>query len=152
MYWFWAKVSEDFQYLLGNVVIVDNMDNAIEISKKEITPIKYVTLEGEIISTAGAVTGGRFKNKSANILERRGEIAELENTIKELEKQKAETLKNWGIPKVIDAAKKNLNEVTANLREKEVELLNKSNQVDILNKSIEDFYKWKCRGKLLWKT
>lgn len=137
---FEPKFQKIFEYLLGNVVIVDNMDNAIEISKKGNNSIKYVTLEGEIISTAGAVTGGRFKNKSANILERRGEIAELENTIKELEKQKVETLKKTEeYQKVIDVAKKNLNEVTASLREKEVELLNKSNQVDILNKSVEDF-------------
>ena len=38
-----------------------------------------VTLEGELLSAGGSMTGGAFKN-SSNLLGRRREIEELENT------------------------------------------------------------------------
>ncbi len=75
------KYKNVFGYLLGNVVIVDNIDNAVNISKKTDSVAKFVTLDGELINAGGAMTGGRFKNKSANLLERRGEIETLAKEI-----------------------------------------------------------------------
>ena len=69
-------------YLLARVVVVDDMDHAIKISKIS-EGMKVVTLEGEIINAAGAITGGRHKNKTADILQRKSEIQELERIIKE---------------------------------------------------------------------
>lgn len=65
------------EYLLGNVVVMDNIDQAVSLLQKMNTRHKLVTLDGEIINASGAMTGGRYKNKSANILERRTEILQL---------------------------------------------------------------------------
>ena len=67
-------------YLLSKTLVVDNIDNAIKINKKYGFSMKIVTLEGELLNPGGSMTGGAFKN-SSNLLGRRREIIDLENTI-----------------------------------------------------------------------
>ncbi len=74
------------EYVLGNVAIIDNIDNAIEAARLH-GPHKLVTLDGEVINSAGAITGGSFKNNTANILSRKAEKQELTRNIKALEKE-----------------------------------------------------------------
>ena len=76
------KYEQIIANLLGRVAVVDNMDNAIAISKEQ-TGLRLVTLDGEIISGSGAITGGKYKNKTANILDRKAEIAALEKKLQE---------------------------------------------------------------------
>ncbi|MBQ9815609.1 MAG: chromosome segregation protein SMC [Lachnospiraceae bacterium] len=73
-------------YLLGRIVVVDNIDNALAIARKYRYSIIIVTLDGELLNRGGSITGGAFKNKS-NLLGRRREIEELENKIAESRKQ-----------------------------------------------------------------
>ena len=70
-------------YLLGKVLVVDNIDHAIAIAGKYRHSIRMVTQEGESLSPGGSMTGGAFKNNS-NLLGRRREIEELEKKVKEL--------------------------------------------------------------------
>ncbi len=79
-------------YLLCRVIIADNMDNAISISKKRVGGFRIVTLDGEIISSSGAITGGKYANKTANLLDRKKEIQELSDAISKL-KEAFETAK-----------------------------------------------------------
>lgn len=76
-----------FQYLLGRVVVVDTMDHAVAISKKDRSGLRFVTLDGEIINASGAITGGKYKNATANLLERKNEILQLEKKIVSLEEE-----------------------------------------------------------------
>ena len=74
-----------FNYLLGRVAVVDNMDSAIALSKIGGNGIRFVTLDGEIINAGGAITGGRYKNASANLLARKSEIAALAEQVETLQ-------------------------------------------------------------------
>ena len=74
------------EYMLGNVAVIDTLDNAIAIARKHL-PHKLVTLEGEVINSAGAITGGSLKSNTANILTRKAEKEELAKKIASLEKQ-----------------------------------------------------------------
>ncbi len=65
------------RYLLGKVLVVDQIDHAIAIAKKYHHSLRMVTIEGESLSPGGSMTGGAFKNNS-NLLGRRREIEELE--------------------------------------------------------------------------
>ena len=65
------------RYLLGRVVVADTIDNAIALARKYKYTLRIVTLEGELLSAGGSMTGGAFKN-SSNLLGRRREIEELE--------------------------------------------------------------------------
>lgn len=68
---------------LGRVLVIDNLKNAIEIARKA-RGFRLVTLEGDVINAGGSITGGAYKNKSANILERKAEITELAQKEEEL--------------------------------------------------------------------
>jgi len=86
------KYQNIFDYLLGRVAVVADMDTAIKMSKMTDTGLRFVTLEGEVVNASGAITGGRYKNNTANLLERKNEVAKLENDIK-LREHDLETLK-----------------------------------------------------------
>ena len=73
--------------LLGRTLIVENMDTAIQIAKLNSYSFRIVTLEGDIISNTGAITGGSVQTKTVNILGRSGEIEELQEKIKEINKR-----------------------------------------------------------------
>ena len=70
--------------LLGRTLIVENMDTAIQIAKLNSYSFRIVTLEGDIVSNTGAITGGSVQTKTVNILGRSREIEDLEQAIKEI--------------------------------------------------------------------
>ena len=73
--------------LLGRTVVVKDMDTAISLAKKDKYSFRIVTLQGDIISSTGSISGGSVQQKSVNILGRSREIEELEKDLKKLEKQ-----------------------------------------------------------------
>lgn len=76
-----VEVSSAYQevvnHLLGRVLVVDQMDHALALARKFQYTLRIVTLEGELFSAGGSITGGAFKSNS-NLLSRRREIEELE--------------------------------------------------------------------------
>ena len=74
------KFNSLIGHLLGRIVVTDNIDNAIKISRKYKQSLKIVTLEGELINPGGAMTGGAFRN-SSNLLGRRRELEEIDEEI-----------------------------------------------------------------------
>lgn len=73
------------KYLLGRILVVDNIDNALAIAKKYKYSLRIVTLEGEQLNPGGSMTGGAFKN-SSNLLGRRREIEELKKNVADASK------------------------------------------------------------------
>ncbi len=69
--------------MLGRILVVDHVDNAVKIARKYGYGIRMVTLEGELLVPGGAISGGAFKNNS-NLLGRRREIEELEKSVRSL--------------------------------------------------------------------
>ncbi|WP_167956680.1 chromosome segregation protein SMC [Anaerosporobacter faecicola] len=67
-------------YLLGRIVVVDTIDHAITISKRYNYSLRIVTVEGELLSPGGSMSGGAYKN-SSNLLSRRREIEEIESKV-----------------------------------------------------------------------
>ncbi len=68
--------------MLGRIMVVDHVDNAVKIARKFDYGIRMVTLEGELLVPGGAISGGAFKNNS-NLLGRRREMEELEKKVKQ---------------------------------------------------------------------
>ena len=62
--------------LLGRTVIVENIDNAISMSKRYGNRFKIVTLDGQVMNPGGSMTGGSV-NKEAGILSRANELEKL---------------------------------------------------------------------------
>ncbi len=74
------KYSGIAKYLLGRIVVVDEVDHAITLARKYRYTLRIVTLEGEQLNPGGSMSGGAFKN-SSNLLGRRRELAELEKAL-----------------------------------------------------------------------
>lgn len=83
------KVEKEYEelakYLLGRTVVVDHIDHAIALAKKFQYSLRIVTLEGESLNAGGSMTGGAFKN-SSNLLGRRREIEEIEESLEKIKK------------------------------------------------------------------
>lgn len=75
------KYTKIIDYALGRTLICSNMDSAFKIAKMIGYKYKIVTLEGEVLNSGGALTGGSIKGKTSNILSRKREIEEIENRI-----------------------------------------------------------------------
>lgn len=88
--WAYEEVDCDPKYrdvcdrLLGNVLIVDNLEHANEAAKRLRYQIKIVTLEGDIVHIGGSMTGGIQRNQSTAITVRE----ELNGLINQLQAQK----------------------------------------------------------------
>lgn len=76
------KYSSVAKAMLGRIMVVDHVDNAVKIARKYNYGIRMVTLEGELLVPGGAISGGTFKN-SSNLLGRRREMEELSISVKE---------------------------------------------------------------------
>ncbi len=72
--------------LLGKTVIAQNMDIGIALAKENGYSFRIVTLDGDIITTTGAMSGGSVSKKTVNIL---GRSKQIENLAKEIEQIKA---------------------------------------------------------------
>lgn len=72
--------------LLGRSLVVDNIENALKLARKYNYSLRIITLEGELLSSGGSLSGGAYKNAS-NLLGRRREIEELERLVSNLQKE-----------------------------------------------------------------
>lgn len=79
-----VKIAPDYQavavHLLGRILVVDHIDHALAIAKKFHYSLRIVTLEGELLTPGGAMTGGAYKN-SSNLLGRKRELDELNQQV-----------------------------------------------------------------------
>ena len=73
--------------LLGNVLVVDTLQNANEAAKRLRYAYKIVTLDGDIVHTGGSMTGGVTKNQSTPVTMRQ----ELDTINSKIEGQKIKT-------------------------------------------------------------
>lgn len=105
--------------MLGRIVVVDNVDNAVKIARKFDYGIRMVTLEGELLVPGGAISGGAFKNNS-NLLGRRREMDELEKKVKKL----SEDIKTYN--QKIEDTKSKRNKLRMDLEALKTEMQRKS--------------------------
>ena len=116
-----VSVKEEYRaltaYLLGRVLVADTIDHAIAIARKYRHSLRIVTLEGELLSPGGSMSGGAFKN-SSNLLGRRREMEELEAACKKA-LMTVDTIqqKQVGEEKALEAGKRELSVTGQKLQE-----------------------------------
>ncbi len=113
-----SKYKDVAKSMLGRIMVVDHVDNAVRIARKFDYGIRMVTVEGELLVPGGAISGGAFKNNS-NLLGRRREMEDLENAIKALQK------KIDDIQAEIEEDKKKRNTLRMDLEAKKTEIQRK---------------------------
>ena len=100
-----VKYREIVKYLLGAVVVAEDIDSAAAIAKKYGYRVKVVSLDGQVVNPGGSLTGGSLV-KSAGLLSRSGDIKTLENDVLKLTEKANETEKAFNEAKEAAAAVK----------------------------------------------
>jgi len=91
------KYEQIILNLLGRTVIVENMDTAIKVSRENGHNFKIVTIDGDIISQTGSMTGGSVNKKTVKILGRSKEIEDLANQIENMTVKYSDMCRTLGI-------------------------------------------------------
>ncbi len=127
-----------FASLLGRVVVVDNIDNAIAMSKKFGYKFKTVTLEGDVFNAGGSISGGSV-NKQSGFLSRASEIktltAEISALMRDIKKLEEET---ESYKSDIELSKSQIDNFIPLVREYEDEILKAENTLKLLNETISN--------------
>lgn len=116
-----VKIQPEYQsvaeHLLGRILVADHIDHALAIAKKYKYSIRIVTLEGELLTPGGAMTGGAYKN-SSNLLGRKRELDELNKIVDEHSRQIYEAEKQeQELRNVRDALKEEKETLSTKLQE-----------------------------------
>ncbi|MFO7887497.1 MAG: chromosome segregation protein SMC [Eubacteriales bacterium] len=151
------KYNNIFKFLLGRTIICRDINSGIKIAKSISYSTNIVTLEGEIIYSGGAITGGS-KKKTNNLIGREEEISSLKNEKKKLETTKVqikekiekylkslkevkgflekENLRLENLVKEREKNEINLTNFKTNLHNKESEKIELKNKIEVNNKNI----------------
>jgi chromosome segregation protein len=110
-------------YLLGDIVVVEDLRTALDLWRQTKTRKTLVTLDGEVIDPHGVVTGGSRESAVAGVLSQKREMRELEEVVARLDQDYQETLARHvstkqGLADAIAA----LDQAVAEIRRDEVDL------------------------------
>ena len=89
------------KFLLGRVLIAENMDAAIKAAKANNYRLRIVTLEGELINPGGSITGGSSRHKESGFLSRKNEIILAKENVDNINRQILTTQENIETSEVI---------------------------------------------------
>ncbi len=89
-----SKYRPAIDALLAKVLVAKDIDSALTASKAAIGWGKIVTLDGEVVSPSGAMTGGAAPGKGVHLLGRKQEIGRLESQVKDHQSKAADLAKS----------------------------------------------------------
>ena len=78
------KYETAMRHLLGNTLVIEDLDAAIALTRRSRPIARLVTLDGEVINTSGAITGGQTNQKQSGLLSRARDLETLEDEIGQL--------------------------------------------------------------------
>ncbi len=86
-----VKTEQQFrpviESLLGSTVVCDNLDNAVNLAKRTSYSFRIVTLEGDVLSPQGSMSGGSKKSNDSSLLSKENEIKALTENIEKRTKE-----------------------------------------------------------------
>ncbi len=116
--------------LLGNVVMVQDLDAAVKMHEDEKFNSITVTRNGEMIDAQGLVTGGSLEKNSSGLLARNREIEALTKTVSRLQDEMQEAQKDIDQLKItLSERKDQLQQIEKTTRD--IEMANNNRQKDI---------------------
>ena len=132
------NLSEVVDYLLGRTVIVRDLDCGVALKKRSGGAFHIATLQGDIISTGGSMSGGSLKKGGFSLLGREREIKELSAAQSESEKPLAD-MKAACLQKERELLQcdMQIDGFRQALREREVEATRGAEQLEIIRRDAE---------------
>ena len=121
------------QNLLGNVIVMKDLNSANKISKVINNKYKIVTLDGDIVNPGGSITGGSVKSKSSILNSK----YELEEVIQKLSKNQNDLTILEDSINIIDekysSLDKKKNDILSNINTNSILLKERNNKKEELN-------------------
>lgn len=149
------KYDNIYKGLLGNTVIVNNMQTAIKISKQADINFKIVTIDGDVMNPTGAMTGGSRKNTDNTLISYKRNLKELEenilqetNTLESIAFDRKNKINEINKVKAILAStEKEYSDLSSNVSKNELVLRNKEEAVSNLKDEINELEKNIAKNK-----
>ncbi len=133
------QIDNVISNLLGGTVIVDTLATAVDLAQNNRFSFKIVTLEGDVVSTQGSLTGGSKKNEVTNLISREREIETLTAEIEKLETKLYEYRNKIDYLNVdLNASKSTEKKIAAQKNEIEIRLAKEQERFDALNKDLQE--------------
>jgi len=83
-----AKHRPVVDSVLGRVVVTEDIDAALQLARTRGWS-RMVTLDGEVVHSSGAVTGGASSRQTTGLVQRKAELTEVEDKLQKLQKNLA---------------------------------------------------------------
>lgn len=133
------QIDNVISNLLGGTVIVDNMVTAVDLAKDNMFSFKIVTLDGDVVSTQGSLTGGSKKNEITNLISREREIESLGNEIDVLSKKEYEMRNKINYLNVeLNDSKANEKRIVGQRAELEIKLAKEQERLEALSNTLNE--------------
>ena len=132
------KYFKAINLALGTTVIVDNLENAVKMSKVLKNSVKIVTLAGELIATTGSITGGHAVKAKAGLIGRSEKIEKLGQIVKSKEEEYENIAVEFNKIKVeVDVLDKQLEDLKLQKEQLNIEYVKCNEKYEHIEKEIE---------------
>jgi len=124
--------------LLGNVVMVKDLETAFKMHEDENFNSIAVTRNGEMIDSQGMVTGGSMEKNSSGLLARNREIEALTETVSRLQEEMREAQNDIDhLKNILSERKDQLQQIEKTVRDSEMANNNRQKDIQQLTKEVE---------------
>ena len=133
------QIADIVSNLLGSTVICEDLNYAVEVARSSDYGFRIVTLDGDIISPQGSITGGSKKAQIANLLSRKSNIDEVQKVIEKFELD-LEQLKPLQAELVgqVNSINEQLRKETEELKTNEISRATENERCDKLSQMVND--------------
>ena len=128
------RLENIFNFLLGQIVVSDNLDHAVKMAKNIKRNFRIVTTEGDVVYPGGAISGGSSSSSSRDLIGRSRKIEELKAKKSKLQREgKSLVQKLEADKKALDQKREKLESLKSALQSLKMEennILNRQNRVE----------------------
>ncbi|NMB74176.1 MAG: chromosome segregation protein SMC [Myxococcales bacterium] len=125
------------RYLLGDVVVVEDLSSALAVWRSNGHKATLVTLDGEVLEPEGVLTGGSLEGPGAHLLAHKRQIRELSDALQDLEAQHALVQAAMGQMKAqLSSAHSALDSLRQNSHEEEIRIVDREKDLHHLDAEI----------------
>ena len=151
------KYETAMRHLLGNTLVIEDLDAAVLLTRRFQPSARLVTLDGEVINTSGAITGGQTNQKTSGLLSRARELEVLEDEIGRLtQTSNQKNQKRKAYAAAIANLQKTRQTLTAQWQDKRVERASLTKDIEQTNLEIvrleQQFTKVEAENRELGST
>ena len=115
------KYRKVVDFLLSRTLVADTLDHALALAKKQGYRMRIVTLDGELLTPGGAISGGSHQHREASFLNRISEIESAKKSLSEAaEQRKALSQRCAELEQELVSVRASLEEIEEEMQKKRV--------------------------------